>query len=124
MHLISRGLNNFHPTRCFEPAPLISYNADMRIQPRFSLRTLLVAIALLSIPMGWLAYQLSWIRQRHEFLQRPIAIVWNGPVRIADCPWSLALFGERASNIVFTPRSTSDEARQLFPEATIEIVPD
>ena len=41
--------------------------------PRFSLRTLFVLITLISIPLGWVAYQLNWIRQRHEFLARNTA---------------------------------------------------
>src|SRR5262245_5344012 len=36
--------------------------------PRFSLRTLFVLTAAASIPMGWVAYQLNWIRQRHAVL--------------------------------------------------------
>ena len=31
---------------------------------------MLIGIALLSIPMGWVAYELSWIRQRHSFIER------------------------------------------------------
>ena len=38
--------------------------------PRFSLRTLFVLITLISIPIGWVAYQLNWIRQRHKFARK------------------------------------------------------
>ena len=91
--------------------------------PRFRLRTLLIAIALLSIPMSWVAYQLSWIRQRHEFLLRRTFFEYEGFVLPAKhLPWSLSLFGEKAEDIVFTTSKTSDEAKRLFPESQIYIV--
>jgi len=40
----------------------------MKTRPRVSLRTLFVLVAIASVPMGWVAYQLNWIRQRHEFI--------------------------------------------------------
>jgi hypothetical protein len=36
----------------------------------FSLRTLFVAVTVLAVPLGWVGYQLNWIRQRHELLER------------------------------------------------------
>ena len=66
--------------------------------PRFRLRTLLVLIGLLSIPMGWAAYQLNWIRQRHECVDRfqldgTLYGIWQ--FNQSECPWQLRLFGER-----------------------------
>ena len=92
--------------------------------PRFGLRTLFVLITLISLPIGWIAYQLNWIRQRHEFLHRTLdaEIDYSGPVLYPKCPWPLNLFGEQAHDIVFTPQRTADEARRLFPEAQIVIV--
>lgn len=31
---------------------------------------MLIAVAVSAIPLGWVAYQLSWIRQRHAVLRR------------------------------------------------------
>ena len=90
---------------------------------QFSLRTLFVLIALLSIPIAWAAsIQLNWIRQRNEFKNefdindmdfsgfRPNA---------AQCPWSLKLFGETDQKYVLVPIKYVAEARRLFPEAVI-----
>ena len=33
----------------------------------FRLRTLFVLVAVLSIPLAWVAYSLNWIRERREF---------------------------------------------------------
>ena len=40
-------------------------NSPMRFRPRFSLRTLFVLVTIIALPLGWVAYQLNWIRQRH-----------------------------------------------------------
>ena len=40
-------------------ASLIGYDGGMRIRPRFRLRTLFALIAIVSIPMDWVAYQLN-----------------------------------------------------------------
>ena len=37
----------------------------MRLR-RFSLRTLFVLVTIIALPLGWVDYQLKWIRQRHE----------------------------------------------------------
>jgi hypothetical protein len=47
-------------------------NAPQPIRRRwyqFSLRTMFVAVTLVAIPLAWVGYSLSWIRQRHEALQ-------------------------------------------------------
>jgi len=69
----------------------------MRFRPRFSLRTLFVLIALFSLPLGWVAYQLNWIRQRHAFLSRPDGWSWTGFLGNdgpPSAPWPLRIFGE------------------------------
>ncbi len=37
---------------------------------RFSLRTLFVVVTVAACIVGWTAYQLNWIRQRHEELDK------------------------------------------------------
>jgi hypothetical protein len=92
--------------------------------PRFSLRTLFVLIALISIPLSWVAYQLNWIRQRHQFL-RP-----DGPVvgwsRRSDrlLPWSLRLCGEHGMDMLQVRQADSNAAQKLFPESAVEIMPN
>jgi hypothetical protein len=86
--------------------------------PRFRLRTLLIAIALLSIPMGWVAYQLNWIRQRHALLAEAKN---NGlVVGSSPAPGLLAVLGEKGVSILMIPDDLQERAHLLFPEADIE----
>jgi hypothetical protein len=97
----------------------------MRFRPRFTLRTLFIAIALISVLMAWVAYERHWIQQRHEFLRKHCAS-WtsnsnNDP--IVQPPWHLRLFGERGLLGIKCQDSLAPEARAearaLFPEHTI-----
>jgi len=85
----------------------------------------LVLVAFISIPMGWVAYQLDWIRQRHAFLKRPD---WEArpvtavkvPKRSSPrAPWSLRLFGELPQDILTVHETDAETAHSLFPEAII-----
>jgi hypothetical protein len=90
---------------------------------RFSLRTLFVLVSIACITAGWAAYQLNWIRQRHQFLKRPVGTYgFDGMIVDAECPWSLKLFGEKACDAVFTNKATKQEAKELFPEARIVVI--
>jgi hypothetical protein len=91
----------------------------MKIGLRFRLRTLLLLIALISIPMGWVAYQLNWVRQRHALMDR--SLCWDGnPARDPEPPWPLPLFGEIGMGAIDVPESKVDEAKKLFPESQIQ----
>src|SRR5689334_3871263 len=96
----------------------------LRFRPRFSLRTLMVLVALAGIAMGWVGCQLNWIRQRHEFIQNHSGgamIVFAFP----KAPASLRPFGENgASAILAVPPEFVNEGRALFPEAIINPGPD
>ena len=65
-------------------------------RPRFSLRTLFVLVAIAGVPMAWGAYQLNWIRQRHEFISHFGAVSGYSPTTVDPqaAPWPLSLFGE------------------------------
>jgi hypothetical protein len=88
---------------------------------RFKLRTLFVIIALLSVPMTWVAYQLNWIRERHKFLASieyhvEPGYVYDPPK--GDVPWTLKLFGEQpAVGLIRIEASQLEYAERLFPEA-------
>ena len=93
---------------------------------RFSLRTMFVAVTLLAIPLGWAAYSLNWIRQRHEMLRRTdIGIVPNFYSPRLSAPGGLWLFGEtgiqslHVSAPPYLPEEV-DRLHRLFPEAQIE----
>jgi len=96
---------------------------------------LLIGIAVLSIPMAWVGYQLNWIRQRHEFAdqykippQGPVSV--KGMVRVnfgaesqsyTDHPqWSLELFGEKMCPPLIFPLSQLPKFNQLYPEGAID----
>jgi hypothetical protein len=83
---------------------------------RFSLRTMFVVVTLFGVAAGWVAYQLNWIRQRHEF----VSARHSGQFAIGfvKAPWSLRLFGEKeAEFVVSVPKEDIGLARELFPEA-------
>ena len=92
----------------------------MRFRPRFSLRTLFVLVAIVSVPLGWMAYQLNWIRQRHEFLDgREVQSFMDIMTLPAPLPWSLRFFGEPAHGFVVVAPEYVQEAARLFPAARI-----
>ena len=89
--------------------------------PRFRLQKLFIAIALLSIPMGCVAYQLNWIRQRHGFGRtHQIMAATTYETTTVKAPWSLRIFGESAAPMLMNvPEELVPEARALFPEAIV-----
>ena len=99
---------------------------------RFTLRTLFVVVLLLAIPLGWLAVQLKWIRDRHEALRglmqppsRAFILDWSSSFvheRDDVLPWSLRLFGENSVMQIFILHGQESELqplRMLFPEAEV-----
>jgi len=96
--------------------------------PRYSLRTLLIAITVFAVWLGWVDYQLNWIRQRHRFLaEKQIGRVTmighpHGYVP-PDCPLSLRIFGERRCKAIVVAQEDEAEARSLFPEAEVSHLP-
>ena len=104
----------------------IGYDGGMRFRPRFKLRKLFVLIAILSVPMAWVAYYLSWIRQRHEIHQYPV--VESAPaanpeyIHAGRFPVALKLLGEEPYLDRLVVNDGEEElAKRLFPEA--EVVP-
>jgi hypothetical protein len=93
---------------------------------QFRLRTLLIAVAVVSIPLTWVGYQLNWIRERHRALdnRKVTVMIWPDDgmraSRMPPPPWSLRLFGEShmAGDLIGYDLSESEVARLrgLFPE--------
>ena len=73
----------------------------MRFKARFSLRTLFIAIALFSLPLSWICYQLHWIQERHAWLgwleSHATGGNFEGPAEQPrlGLPWSLAILREQ-----------------------------
>jgi hypothetical protein len=112
---------------------------------RFSLRTLFVVVTVFGVWLGWVTYELNWIRQRHEFIAgekriherrgAAVAIAYTYPgKRPARAPFMLWAFGEGGfsdmcvlADEVDTQRLTENDmnrvrqARRLFPEAEVMV---
>jgi hypothetical protein len=107
----------------------------------FSVRAMLIAVAIIALAVGWVANQLHWIRQRHVLManglilpkdlgdphpsQRPPAGPWDIP------PWPLGWFGERgveapSITLISVPVDEVDSiaeltrVQRLFPETTVQ----
>ena len=109
----------------------------------FTLRAMLVAIAVLAVPGGWVVAQLHWVTQRHaarERVQRdveawqtkmiaagikrdPRVMSCEGVSRVKPSPWLWRMLGDRAEHSIrYSPDYTVEEIdhlRKLFPEAYI-----
>src|SRR5262245_16456197 len=107
--------------RCCRFARLIGYDGGMRFRPRFTLKLLMLFVAAIGI---FCAYQVNWIRQRHEALEElnRANVVFDTEV---SAPWSIRLFFERGvPSIAVDPDIATDtqkvsRLKRLFPEATI-----
>jgi len=107
---------------------------------RFSLRTLLILMLLLALPLGWVGNQLNWIRDRLKVRRQ---ISGNHQMLLADgmdyregklkfhtfyhlrlAPWSLRIFGESGVGlwILDMPNTGSEieRIRALYPEASVQ----
>jgi hypothetical protein len=82
---------------------------------RFSLRTMFVLMTIICVGVAWVGYQLNWIRERHDFLDRHPQVY--GSPRVTKCPWPLNLFGEKSYQPLVVPTSALEEAKRLFPES-------
>jgi hypothetical protein len=60
---------------------------------RFSLRTMFVLVTVLCVVLSWSAYQLNWIRQRHDFLKND-RVATHDTYKNNKAPYCLRLFGE------------------------------
>ena len=60
---------------------------------RFSLRTLFVVVTIACVFAGWIAYQLDWIRERHD--GRIDTSLWRLPDPSSTAPWPLCCSARR-----------------------------
>jgi len=84
----------------------------------FRLRTMIVAVVVLSIPLAWVGYSLNWIRVRQRwFYAEGHDFIYDGPSVLA--PAGLGIFGESGNRVIACSKAEYDHAVALFPEATI-----
>ncbi|HEX4144656.1 MAG TPA: hypothetical protein VHY91_14210 [Pirellulales bacterium] len=91
---------------------------------RFSLRTLFVALVLLSLPMAWYTRMRLWFEERAAAAEGQGKWVRADPMHDgADAPWQLRmLFHEFGIAHAYIRNGTDEqvaEAKRLFPEAEI-----
>jgi hypothetical protein len=106
---------------------------------QFSLRTMLLLMAIVAVSFSWIGYNLNLIRQRQEILRhwwQADQYVYGafGPAQPVRAPGSLWLFGEQGYRTVLIRFSNADDhtelsdaekalvvgAKALFPEAYVE----
>jgi hypothetical protein len=64
--------------------------APKRRWPRFTLRTLFIVVTVFGC---WLAYELNWIRERHQFLESQAALMTVHGVHESDFKSAVRQFG-------------------------------
>jgi hypothetical protein len=105
-----------------------------RLRFRFSLRALLISVAVVGVATAWIVAQLRWIDDRREIVAtylvsqvRPVHPGSAGwPALVSDrppAPWPLGWFGEQGFGLVLlgndTPAHEYKRIKMLFPEATV-----
>jgi hypothetical protein len=87
-------------------------------------------VAVLAMPLAWVAYSLNWIRERHRAYPAAYASYSDlvGPIRQSPGPAGLWLFGEHRVSVVFWNARIHgemgygrDDVQWLFPEAVVEL---
>ena len=91
------------------------------LRPRFSIRALLVAIALVAI---FLAYHVQWINERREIFRTQTATAFEASAAPdTPAPGLLALFGERGYIVIAMngelPKAEYARVMSYFPEAVL-----
>ncbi len=100
--------------------------------PRFRLRTMLVLVTLLAIPLAWVAHSLCRIRERHQYLSQHESL-FEATVRLnvnisggrqfpasVAAPGGLWLLGEQGvARLTVSDPSEKEAAGRLFPEAEL-----
>ena len=106
--------------------------------PRFSLRTLLVLLALVAIAMAWVTSQLKWVRDRNRarvWIEQHGGLHTEKNVGLGSieeiymppygrAPWNLRLCGEESVGLIEIsmklseqPAYSGPDLKSLFPEA-------
>ena len=91
---------------------------------RFSLRGLLVIVAMLSTVLAILVYNLDWAKERRAFLARKGVLDWTESYKQGErpsAPGMLWLLGENGVGglLVTSGEQGITDAKRLFPEADV-----
>jgi len=101
---------------------------------QFSLRTLLIGVALLSVPCAYVAHEYRLVQARKEWITRrapPFELAGIPPTQVyernpaADPSLIRRWLGDRAeTDIDVDSEADAAAAKSLFPEAAVEMVED
>jgi hypothetical protein len=109
-------------------------NAAMQIEPskaespkckrrwfQFSLRTLLIAVSMLALPLGYVGWQAKIVRERGAFLENRYYLPGEScPFEPVQAPWMLRLLGAKPIyHVTVWGRAEVERAASLFPEAIV-----
>jgi hypothetical protein len=91
----------------------------------FSLRTLMIGVTLLAVPLGYVGWQATIVRDRKSELNRAVNMRLTGiesdPAKAI--PWLRRLLGDVSINSISMPAETTidelDRLRALFPESRV-----
>ncbi|MGD9723449.1 MAG: hypothetical protein AB7E98_19875 [Pirellulales bacterium] len=98
----------------------------------FSLRTVFAAVTVFACLVGWIVYNLNWIRQRHHEFSITAVGIWRLPDWNSKAPGMLWLFGEESHSLIGvyfedphapTPQEEAEAERRtrMFPEAKVDV---
>src|SRR5581483_7350633 len=86
----------------------------------FRLRTLLIAVAVLAVPMAWVGYSLRWIAERRAALRdKDVRVVDHPEADSIRAPAGLWLLGEAGYLHLRHGPQRQYPVHELFPEARI-----
>ncbi len=104
--------------------------ASKRRRLRFGLRTLFATFTIFCLILGWVTWNLNWIRQRRDMADpEPGRPLWGWPAPRGQAPSTLWLFGETGWQNLQLYYETEEEAalyrtraKELFPEANVSVI--
>jgi hypothetical protein len=118
--------------------PAVGNNAAMEAEPpkskrrwfQFSLRTLMIVVTVLAVPLGYFGWQAKIVRERRELLNwitqtggKAYPLVSEQVGRYGEVPLLRRLLGDRTIGAIKLPHSVAPEERQsiqrAIPEAEI-----
>jgi hypothetical protein len=89
---------------------------------QFSLRTLLIAVAMLALPLGYVGWKAKIVREREAFLENRYYLPGElPPFEPVQAPWMLGLLGGKPIyHVTVWGKADAERAASLFPEAIVE----
>src|SRR5262245_49118415 len=96
---------------------------------RFSLRTMLLLVAVASALLAWVGYSLRWIKERNDWRDNAEHVGFFcmnerlGSDAPTTAPGLLWVFGVEGFGAIWCLPEQFETVRRIFPEADIEIGP-